>query len=87
MHIPTGVSVTRIADLMLSHPNIPPNTPMLLRFVNNILISMYLPKPQNKVTSLWLIYTAMRVVDMCPIKKPHKVVGTLQKGLSVWVID
>jgi len=29
----------------------------------------------------------MRVVDTCPIKKFHKVIGTLQEGLGVWVAD
>jgi len=70
-----------------SHVDVPPDAPALLGFMNDTLVSTYPPEPQNKVASMWLIHTAMRVVDMCPIKKLHKVVGTLQEGLGVWVVD
>jgi hypothetical protein len=82
-HILTGTSAT----LLLSHLNVPSDMPALLGFVNDMLMSMYLPKLRNNVASMWLICTAMRVVDMCPIKRLCEVIGSLQDGLSVWVVD
>jgi hypothetical protein len=51
-YTPTGVSVTCAAELMLSHLNIPPDVPVLLGFMNDMLVSMYLPEPWNKVASM-----------------------------------
>ncbi len=82
-HIPTGASAT----LLLSHLDAPSNAPGLLGFVNNTLMSTYPPELQNNVTSIWLICAATRVVDMCPIKRLCKVIGSLEDGLSVWVMD
>ena len=55
----------------------PPDVPALLGFVNDMLMSMYPAEPRNKVMSVWLIRAATRVVDTCPVKKLHEVVGTL----------
>jgi len=55
--------------------------------MNDTLVSTYPPEPQNKVISMWLICTATRVIDTCPVKKLRKVIGTLQEGLGVWVAD
>jgi len=55
----------------------PPDAPTLLGFVNDTLMSTYPAEPRNKVASVWLIRAATRVVDMCPVKKLCKVVGTL----------
>jgi hypothetical protein len=65
--------------------NIPPNVPTLLRFVNDMLMSMHPPKPQNKVTSMWLIRATTRVVDTCSVMRLHEVIGALQEGLCMWV--
>jgi hypothetical protein len=65
--------------------NIPPNVSTLLRFVNDMLMSMHPSKPQNKVMSIWLIHATTRVVDTCPVMRLHKVIGTLQEGLCMWV--
>ncbi|KAH9999591.1 hypothetical protein BJV74DRAFT_158676 [Russula compacta] len=87
-HIPTGASATRAAELLLSHLETPPSdAPALLGFANDTLVSTYPPEPQNKVASMWLIRTATRVVDACPVRKLREVVGALQEGLSVWVAD
>lgn len=87
-HIPTGASATRAAELLLSHLETPPSdAPALLGFANDTLVSTYPPEPQNKVASMWLLRTATRVVDTCPVKKLREVVGALQEGLSVWVAD
>ena len=72
-HIPTGASAMHAVELMLSHLDIPPNVPTLLRFVNDMLISTYLPEPRNEVVSMWLIRAATRVVDTCPAKRLYKV--------------
>ncbi len=82
-HIPTGISAT----LLLSYLDMPSNAPGLLGFVNNMLMSTYPPEPWNNIASMWLIHTATRVVDMCPIKRLCEVVGSLEDGLSVWVVD
>jgi len=82
-HIPTGISAT----LLLSYLDMPSNAPGLLGFVNDMLMSTYPPKPWNNIASMWLIHTATRVVDMCPIKRLCEVVGSLEDGLSVWVVD
>jgi hypothetical protein len=82
-HILTSASAT----LLLSHLDVPSNAPALLGFVNDMLVSTYPPKPQNNVASMWLIRAAMRVVDTCPVKRLCEVVGSLQNGLSVWVMD
>lgn len=87
MHIPTGASATRAAELMLSHLDAPLDAPALLGFVNDTLVSTYPPEPRNKVVSMWLIRAATRVVDLCPVKKLCEVVGALQEGMSVWVSD
>ena len=47
-HILTGA----LATLLLSHLNVPSDAPALLGFVNNMLVSMYLPELQNNVTSM-----------------------------------
>ena len=73
--------------LLLSHLDAPSDTPVLLGFMNDTLMSTYPPKPQNKVTSMWLMCAAMRVMDTCPVKRLCKVIGSLQDGLSVWVAD
>lgn len=86
-HIPTGASATRAAELMLSHLETPPDAPALLGFANDTLVSTYPPEPQNKVASMWLIRTATRVVDTCPVNKLCEVVGSLQEGLGVWIAD
>ena len=65
--------------------DIPPNVPALLRFMNDTLVSMHPPKPQNKVASMWLICIATRVVDTCPVKRLCEVIGALQDGLCMWV--
>jgi hypothetical protein len=36
---------------------------------------------------MWLIRTATRIVDTCPVNKLCEVVGSLQEGLSVWIAD
>ena len=36
---------------------------------------------------MWLIRTATRVVDTCPVNKLCEVVGSLQEGLGVWIAD
>jgi hypothetical protein len=82
-HILTGASAT----LLLSYLDAPSDTPALLGFVNDTLVSTYPPEPQNNVASMWLIRAAMRVVDTCPVKRLCEVVGSLQDGLSVWVAD
>ena len=87
MHIPTGASAMCMAELLLSYLDSPPDTLALLGFVNDMLMSMYPPEPQNKVASMWLIHAAMRVMDMCPVKKLCEVVTALQEGLSDWVMD
>ena len=86
-HIPTGASATRAAELMLSHLESPPDAPALLAFANDTLVSTYPPEPQNKVASMWLIRTATRVVDSCPVNKLCEVLGALQEGLAVWIAD
>jgi hypothetical protein len=86
-HIPTGASAMQAVELMLSHLDIPPDAPALLRFVNDMLVSTYPPEPWNKVVSMWLICATTRVVDTCPTKRFRKVVGALQEGLSMWVTD
>lgn len=86
-HIPTGASATRAAELMLIHLETPPDAPALLGFANDTLVSTYPPEPQDKVVSMWLIRTATRVVDTCPVNKLCEVVGSLQEGLSVWIAD
>ncbi len=86
-HIPTGASATRAAELMLSHLETPPDAPALLAFANDTLVSTYPPEPQNKVASMWLIRTATRVVDSCPVNKLCEVLGALQEGLAVWIAD
>jgi len=82
-HILTGASAT----LLLGHLDAPSDTPVLLGFVNDTLVSTYPPEPRNNVVSMWLICAAMRVVDTCPVKRLCEVVGSLQDGLSVWVAD
>jgi hypothetical protein len=67
--ISTGVSATRTAELLLSHLETPPDAPALLGFVNDTFVSTYPPEPQNKVVLMWLIRTATRVVDTCPVEK------------------
>jgi hypothetical protein len=47
-YIPTGVLVTRAVELMLSHLNIPPNAPTLLRFVNDMLMWHGLDLPPRR---------------------------------------
>jgi hypothetical protein len=68
-HIPTSASAMHIAELIFSHLNVPPDAPMLLRFMNDMLVSTYLPKPWNKVMPMWLICATIRVEDMGPAKK------------------
>ena len=36
---------------------------------------------------MWLIRTAMRVMDTRPVEKLCEVVGALQEGLSMWIAD
>ncbi|KAF8490777.1 hypothetical protein F5888DRAFT_1620590 [Russula emetica] len=86
-HIPTGASALRAAELMLGHLETPPDAPALLGFANDTLVSTYPPEPQNKVASMWLIRTATRVVDTCPVNKLCEVVGSVQEGLCVWIAD
>jgi len=86
-HIPTGASAMRAAELMLSYLETPPDAPAVLGFANDTLVSTYPPEPQNKVASMWLIRTATRVLDTCPVSKLCEVVGSLQEGLSVWIAD
>ena len=38
-HIPTGASATCVAELMLSHLEMPPDMPALLGFANDMLVS------------------------------------------------
>jgi hypothetical protein len=59
--------------------------PALLGFVNDTLVSMHPPEPQNKVASMWLIRTTTRVMDICPVMRLREVVGALQEGLCIWV--
>ena len=40
-HIPTSASATRVVELLLSHLNMPSDTPALLGFVNDTLVSTY----------------------------------------------
>ncbi len=86
-HIPTGASAMRAAELMLSYLETPPDAPAVLGFANDTLVSTYPPEPQNKIASMWLIRTATRVLDTCPVNKLCEVVGSLQEGLSVWIAD
>ena len=59
-HIPTSASAT--CARMLGHFDVLPDASALLGFVNDSLVSMYPPEPQNKVASMWLIRTTTRVV-------------------------
>jgi hypothetical protein len=86
-HIPTGLSATRAAELMLGHLETPPDAPALLGFANDTLVSTYPPEPQNKVASMWLIRAATRVVDTCPVNKLGEVLGSLLEGMCVWIAD
>jgi hypothetical protein len=88
-HIPTGVSATRAADILLGHLETPLHeTPaLLLAFVNDTLASTYPPELRNKAVSMWLIRSVKKVVGTCSARMMREVIGALQEGLSVWVAD
>jgi len=72
---------------LVSHLEMPADTPAPHAFVNDTLVNLYPPESRNNVASLRLIRAATRVVDTCPIKQLRDVVGALQEGLSVWLAD
>ncbi|KAI0322414.1 hypothetical protein OF83DRAFT_803492 [Amylostereum chailletii] len=89
-HIPTSISSTRVADVLLSHLDIndAADTPaVLLEYVNDTLVSTYPPDLRNKVISMWLVRSITRLVDQCPLSMLQSVLRIVQEGIATWIED
>lgn len=87
---PAYASSTRVADLLLTHLDMADARQLpsyIFDFVNDTLQSTYPPEPRNKVTSIWMIRSLIRVVDACPVELRLNLLETLQEGISLWISD
>ncbi|KAG1720483.1 hypothetical protein EDB19DRAFT_1917951 [Suillus lakei] len=87
---PAYASSTRVADLLLTHLDMADARQLpsfIFDFVNDTLQSTYPPEPRNKVTSIWMIRSLIRVVDACPAELRLNLLETLQEGISLWISD
>ncbi|KAG2155943.1 uncharacterized protein EDB93DRAFT_1128917 [Suillus bovinus] len=87
---PAYASSTRVADLLLTHLDMADARQLpsyIFDFVNDTLQSTYPPEPRNKVTSIWMIRSLIRVVDACPAELRLNLLDTLQEGISLWISD
>ncbi|KAG2037799.1 hypothetical protein BDR03DRAFT_896321 [Suillus americanus] len=87
---PAYASSTRVADLLLTHLDMADTRQLpsyIFDFVNDTLQSTYPPEPRNKVTSIWMIQSLIRVVDACPAELRLNLLETLQEGISLWISD
>ncbi|KAG1745909.1 uncharacterized protein EDB91DRAFT_1236218 [Suillus paluster] len=81
---PAYASSTRIADLLLTHLDMADVRQLpsyIFDFVNDTLQSTYPPEPRNKVTSIWMIRSLIRV------ELRLNLLETLQDGISLWISD
>ncbi|KAG2342195.1 hypothetical protein BDR05DRAFT_964509 [Suillus weaverae] len=87
---PAYASSTRVADLLLTHLDMADARQLpsfIFDFVNDTLQSTYPPEPRNKVTSIWMIRSLIRVVDACPAELRLNLLEALQEGISLWISD
>ena len=87
---PAYASSTRVADLLLTHLDMTDVRQLpsyIFDFVNDTLQSTYPPEPRNKVTSIWMVRSLIRVVDACPVELRLNLLETLQEGISLWISD
>ncbi|KAG0704222.1 hypothetical protein DFH29DRAFT_912360 [Suillus ampliporus] len=87
---PAYASSTRVADLLLTHLDMADVRQLpsyIFDFVNDTMQSTYPPEPRNKVTSIWMIRSLIRVVDACPVELRLNLLDTLQEGISLWISD
>lgn len=87
---PTFTSFTRVADLLLSHLDMPDARQIpdaVMEFVNDTLRYSYPPEPRNKVTSMWVIRSLTRVIETCPSELAMNLLESVQEGLCTWISD
>ncbi|OJA17207.1 hypothetical protein AZE42_00199 [Rhizopogon vesiculosus] len=87
---PAYASSTRVADMLLTHLDMADVRQLpsyIFDFVNDTLQSTYPPEPRNKVTSIWMVRSLIRVVDACPVELRLNLLETLQEGISLWISD
>jgi hypothetical protein len=87
---PTFTSSTRVADLLMSHLDMPDARQIpdaVMEFVNDTLRSSYPPEPRNKVTSMWMIRSLTRVIETCPSELAMNLLETVQDGMCTWISD
>jgi hypothetical protein len=87
---PAFASSTRVADLLLTHLDMADVRQLpsyIFDFVNDTLQSTYPPAPRNKVMSIWMVRSLIRVVDACPAELRLNLLETLQEGISLWISD
>lgn len=87
---PGFASLTRVADLLLSHcemddiRELPAN---VFELVNDTLLSTYPPEPHNLKPSMWLIVSLTRAIDACPVDLRLSLLEATQDGIAAWLSD
>ncbi|KAJ3914040.1 hypothetical protein F5877DRAFT_51235 [Lentinula edodes] len=89
---PTFTSLTRIADMLMTHArdsfreilNLPES---LMDFIADTLNQSYPPSPSTGFSSLWMIRSLGHLIDSCPEKLCLSLLETLQESIVLWISD
>ncbi|KAJ4493203.1 hypothetical protein C8R41DRAFT_332957 [Lentinula lateritia] len=89
---PTFTSLTRIADMLMTHArdsfreilNLPES---LMDFIADTLNQSYPPSPSTGFSSLWMIRSLGHLIDACPEQLCLSLLETLQESIVLWISD
>ncbi|KAF8827498.1 hypothetical protein HHX47_DHR4000313 [Lentinula edodes] len=89
---PTFTSLTRIADMLMTHArdsfreilNLPES---LMDFIADTLNQSYPPSPSTGFSSLWMIRSLGHLIDSCPEQLCLSLLETLQESIVLWISD
>lgn len=80
----------RLADLLLSHLDIPElrTVPQnLVDFISGTMRANYPPETQNKAAMRWLARSLMTLIEKCPTEFCLQILLALEDGIALWLAD
>ncbi|KAJ4481963.1 hypothetical protein J3R30DRAFT_3699283 [Lentinula aciculospora] len=89
---PTFTSLTRIADMLMTHArdsfrDIMDLPESLVDFIADILNQSYPPSPSTEFSSLWMIRSLGHLIDACPEPFCLNLLESLQESIVLWISD
>jgi hypothetical protein len=80
----------RLADLLLSHLDIPEMRTIpqsLVELISETMRANYPPETRNKAVMRWLARSLTTLVDKCPTEFCLQILQTLEDGVTLWLSD